>query len=53
MVPFGRRSRADTNRLIPEADGRFFILSGFNELLQPAVRISISNPLFNVIFWRP
>jgi hypothetical protein len=39
--------------LILEPDGRFFILRGFNERSQPAMRISISNPLFNVIFWRP
>jgi hypothetical protein len=51
--PFGRRSRADTTLFDSGTRRETPHSSGLQLTLQPVMRISISNPLFNVIFWRP
>src|ERR1700761_802822 len=51
--PFGRRSHADSILFDSETRRETPHSSGLQLTLQPVMRISISNPLFNVIFWRP
>ncbi len=53
LVPFGRRSSADSSCFDSETRRGILHSSRLQLTLQPAVRISISSPPFKVIFWRP